>query len=115
MQKWDWYNKEKYMELKNRAKEALIQMASTLIPDLSSYVEYQDAATPLTYERFTHNSDGATSAWSWNPKKRFYNQPMGVSIKIPVNNLYIGSCWATQIGGVPSAISAAYECVKKVK
>lgn len=115
MKKWDWGNKEKYMELKNKAMEALIQMASTLIPDLSTYVEYQDAATPLTYERFTHNSDGATSAWSWNPKKRFYNQPMGVSIKTPVDNLYIGSCWATQIGGVPSAISAAYECVKKLK
>jgi phytoene dehydrogenase-like protein len=103
------------MELRDNVRRTLIQKASALIPNLTSLVEFQDAATPLTYERYTRNTDGATSAWSWNPKKRFYKQPMGVAIKTPVDNLYIGSCWATQIGGVPSAIAAAYECAKKIK
>jgi hypothetical protein len=41
---------------------------------------------------------------------------LGSAVDTPVKNLYIGSCWATQIGGVPAgAIAAAYECVKKVK
>ncbi|WP_041700816.1 hypothetical protein [Clostridium kluyveri] len=37
------------------------------------------------------------------------------SIKTPVKNLYIGSCWAMQIGGVPGALVAAYQCAKKIK
>jgi len=112
---WGGNDRQQYGELKNKVREILIQTASAVIPDLAGFIEFHDAATPLTYEKFTHNTDGATSAWSWNPKKRFYKQPMGTAIDTPVKNLYIGSCWATQIGGVPSAIAAAYECAKKVK
>jgi phytoene dehydrogenase-like protein len=94
---------------------AMIENTAKLIPDLKDHIEYKDAATPLTYERFTRNTDGATSSWSWNPKKRFYRNVMGVSIDTPVRNLYIGSCWAMQIGGIPGALAAAYQCVRKVK
>jgi phytoene dehydrogenase-like protein len=71
-------------------------------------------ATPRTYERYTKNTDGATSAWSWNMKKKFYKKVMGANVDTPVKNLYIGSCWAIQIGGLPGAINAAYACVKKI-
>jgi len=57
----------------------------------------------------------ASSAWSWNPKKRFFANVMGIDIETPVRNLYIGSCWANQIGGVPGALIAAYLCSKKIK
>jgi len=67
------------------------------------------------YFGFTHNTDGATSAWSWNPNKKFYKNNMSVNIETPVKKLYIGSCWASQIGGVPGALAAAYQCVKKIK
>jgi phytoene dehydrogenase-like protein len=73
-------------------------------------IEVEDAATPLTYERFTGNTDGATSAWSWNPKNRFYENMMTSRVETPVRCLYIGSCWASQIGGVPGAIGAARRC-----
>ncbi len=62
-----------------------------------------------------HNTDGASSAWSWNPKKKFYKNTMSVNIETPVKSLYIGSCWAMQIGGVPGALAAAYQCAKKIK
>ncbi|CUH97247.1 hypothetical protein P22_3374 [Propionispora sp. 2/2-37] len=115
MNNWGGGNKEAYGQLKEKAMEALIDSAARLIPGLKEYIEYKDAATPLTYERFTHNTDGASSAWSWNPKKRFYKNAMSVNIETPVKNLYIGSCWAMQIGGVPGALAAAYQCTKKIK
>jgi phytoene dehydrogenase-like protein len=115
MQNWGGGDKQRYKELKDNVKKTLIQKASAVVPNLADLIEFEDAATPLTYEKFTHNTDGATSAWSWNPKKKFHKQPMGAAVDTPVKNLYIGSCWATQIGGVPSAIAAAYQCVKKVK
>ena len=115
MNSWGGGDKEAYRQLKEKAMDAMIDSASRLIPGLKECIEYKDAATPLTYERFTHNTDGASSAWSWNPKKKFYKNTMSVNIETPVKNLYIGSCWAMQLGGVPGALAAAYQCAKKIK
>ncbi|KIE18300.1 hypothetical protein DS62_11980 [Smithella sp. SC_K08D17] len=115
MNNWGGGDPETYKQLKEKVMNAIIDNASKLIPNLKESIEYKDAATPLTYERFTHNTDGASSSWSWNPKNKFYKSPMSVNIKTPVKNLYIGSCWATQNGGIIGALLAAYECVKKIK
>ncbi|MDF9408872.1 MAG: Phytoene desaturase (neurosporene-forming) [Pelotomaculum sp. PtaB.Bin013] len=115
MNNWGGGDKEVYGQLKKKAMDAMIDSASRLIPGLKECIEYKDAATPLTYERFTHNTDGASSAWSWNPKKKFYKNIMSVNIETPVKNLYIGSCWAMQIGGVPGALAAAYQCAQRIK
>jgi phytoene dehydrogenase-like protein len=114
MNNWGGGDKVEYRQLKEKAMDSMITTTSKVIPGLKEYIEYKDAATPLTYERFTHNTDGATSAWSWNPRKKFYNSPMDVKIGTPVKNLYIGSCWAMQIGGIPGALAAAYLCANKV-
>lgn len=115
MNNWGGGDREVYRQLKEKAMDAMIDSASRLIPGLKGCIEYKDAATPLTYEKFTHNTDGASSSWSWNPKKKFYKNPMSVNIETPVKNLYIGSCWAMQIGGVPGALAAAYLCANKIK
>jgi len=112
MNNWGGGDRETYVNLKEKAKNVLIEKVAAIIPDLTEYIEYEDTATPLTYERYTHNTDGASSAWSWNPKKKFYDRSMMTQIKTPVKNLFIGSCWANQIGGVPGAISAAQACAK---
>ena len=115
MNNWGGGDKDVYGQLKGKAMEAMIDSASRLIPGLKECIEYKEGATPLTYEKFTYNTDGASSAWSWNPEKRFYKDTMSVKVETPVKNLYIGSCWAMQIGGVPGALAAAYQCAKKIK
>jgi phytoene dehydrogenase-like protein len=115
MNNWGGGDRETYRRLKDNVKNALIDKTSALIPDLRRHIDFDDAATPLTYERYTGNTEGASSAWSWDPRKKFYKNAMGVSVKTPVKNLYIGSCWACQIGGVPGAIQAAQACVKHIK
>jgi phytoene dehydrogenase-like protein len=114
MNNWGGGDREVYRELKNKVNKQMIAKAAALIPDIETWIEFEDAATPLTYERYTFNSDGATSAWSWNPGKKFFDRGMGPQIKTPVGDLFIGSCWAFQIGGVPGAISAALACAKVV-
>ncbi len=109
---WGGGEREAYRKLKSQVKNTLIDKASVLVPGLRKHVVFEDAATPLTYERYTHNTDGASSAWSWNPKKRFYKSILSSNVRTPVKNLLIGSCWATQLGGVPGAITAALNCVK---
>ena len=39
---------------------------------------------------------------------------MQTKSETPVRNLFIGSCWSNQIGGVPGAIAAAYICARKI-
>ncbi|MDH4273255.1 MAG: NAD(P)/FAD-dependent oxidoreductase [Candidatus Aminicenantes bacterium] len=114
MDNWGGEDRQIYRELKEKVKEALIARASTLIPDLADHIEFSDLATPRTYERYTGNTDGATSAWSWNPNNKFYKSIMSIKIDTPVRNLLIGSCWSCQIGGVPSAIGAARKCAKRI-
>jgi phytoene dehydrogenase-like protein len=114
MNNWGGGDRETYRSLKDKAKHVMIDRTAALIPNLRDLIEWEDAATPLTYERYTANTDGATSAWSWNPKKKFYDRGFGTNIKTPVKNLYIGSCWSNQIGGVPGAISAAQACAKVI-
>lgn len=115
MNNWGNGDKEIYTQLKEKAMNTMIDNASALIPTLKEHIEFKDAATPITYERFTHNTDGASSSWSWNPKKRFYKKPMSTNIETPVKNLYLASCWTTQIGGIPGALGAAYQCAYKIK
>lgn len=102
-----------YEQLKWQVAETLIQRAAAVIPGLLESIELKDAATPLTFERYTGNTGGATSAWSWNPHKRFYRNMVALNIRTPVKNLYISSSWSRQFGGgVPGAISAAYKCAE---
>ena len=113
---WGNGDREAYAALKERVKSELIGRAEAIVPGLCSAIEFEDAATPLTYERYTKNTDGATSAWSWDPGKKFYEGGMAkMTVVTPVRNLLIGSCWVSQIGGIPSAIAAAYMCAKKIK
>jgi phytoene dehydrogenase-like protein len=114
MNNWGRGDRETYLSLKEKAENALIKRAAAIIPNIIDYIEFEDTATPRTYERYTHNTDGASSAWSWNPKKKFYDRGMMTQIKTPVKNLLIGSCWANQIGGVPGAIGAAQACAKAI-
>lgn len=71
----------------------MIDTAAAVIPNLREHIEFQDAATPLTCERYTHNTNGASSAWSWNPEHKFYDSVLKSSVDNPVKYLYIGFCW----------------------
>ena len=112
---WGGGDREAYGRLKSRVKSTLIDKASALVPDLRKHIVFEDAATPLTYERYTHNTAGASSAWSWDPNKRFYKSILSSNVRTPVRNLFVGSCWATQLGGIPGAVMAALNCAKKIR
>ncbi len=115
MDNWGGGDRILYRRLKEKVKNILIKRASVLLPDIKNHVVYAEAATPLTYERFTNNTGGASSAWSWNPRERYHDSILDVEIKTPVKNLFIGSCWATQLGGIPGSLHAAEACAKKIR
>jgi phytoene dehydrogenase-like protein len=111
---WGAGNREAYQTLKDAVSTTLIQRASRVVPGLPELIQVQDVATPLTFERYTRNSAGATCAWSWSPHRKFYKHFWTTHVATPVENLLIGSSWATQVGGIPFAVRAAQRCARVI-
>jgi phytoene desaturase len=87
-----------WREEKGRMADALITKAERLIPTLSKHVVVQDAATPLTYERYTLNTMGAAMGWAFSPGM-FLRR---LDQRTPIRNLYLAGHWTTPGGGVPA-------------
>ncbi|MEI6242295.1 MAG: NAD(P)/FAD-dependent oxidoreductase [Chlamydiota bacterium] len=113
---WEEFDcdKETYRQRKKQKADSLIELATQMIPFLRDKIQWQDAATPQTFERYTHNRKGATCGWSWNVNDRFYSKLWGIKVETPIQGLYMGSSWASNFGGIPGAIQAAKACVKKM-
>jgi len=93
---YNWIGRS-WREDKERMSKELIRKAEKLIPNLSQHIVVQDAATPLTLERYTLNSLGAVMGWSCSPAM-FYNR---LDSKTPIENLYLAGHWTRPGAGVP--------------
>jgi all-trans-retinol 13,14-reductase len=76
-----------YKELKEALADKLISSAEALIPQLSKHIVCKDIATPLTFERYTLNSEGASHGWFPAPGAKMRSQ------KTPFKNLYQAGHW----------------------
>lgn len=87
-----------WREEKGMMADALVAKAERLIPGLSEHIVVRDAATPLTYERYTLNTMGAAMGWSFSPGmfRRRLDQ------RAPIRNLYLAGHWTNPGGGVPA-------------
>ena len=104
-----------YTEIKEEIAQNIIDIAEKVIPDLSSHIMVRDASTPVTYERITLNTHGASMGWYLSAKEfsRIRSQ------KTPITNLYQAGHWTFPGGGIPmviiSGINAAQLALKSMK
>jgi prolycopene isomerase len=104
-----------YTEIKEEIAQKIIGITEKVIPGLSSHITVRDASTPLTYERKTLNTHGATMGWYLSAKElsRIRSQ------KTPIANLYQAGHWTFPGGGIPmviiSGINAAKFVLKSMK
>ncbi len=91
-----------YRAFKQQFAETLIRrVEEKFAPDLSDHIEVMEAATPVTYWRYTGNADGTimgTRPTGKNIRARIS------SCKTPVKNLFLAGHWAHYSGGVPVAM-----------
>ncbi|MEI6563254.1 MAG: acyl-CoA dehydratase activase-related protein [bacterium] len=91
-----------YKAFKTQFAETLIRrVEEEFAPGLRSHIEVMEAATPVTYWRYTGNAEGSIMG----------TRPTGKNIralvsrcKTPVKNLFVAGHWADYGGGVPVAM-----------
>lgn len=94
--------KQTYRDLKRRVTDEMVATAEALIPDLSGKIRYSDVGTPLSAERFTLNTGGATAGWTFDPDRSVLRDRY-TAITTPVRGLFAAGHYALWPGGVPSA------------
>jgi prolycopene isomerase len=99
-----------YSEIKEEIAHKIIGITERVIPDLSRHIMVQDASTPLTYEKETLNTHGATMGWYLSAKElsRIRSQ------KTPIANLYQAGHWTFPGGGIPMVIISGINAAKLV-
>ena len=113
-QPWVRNHDASYQVRKEAEARSLVHMAEEFIPGLSGYIEEMDAATPLTYERYTGNWKGASVGWSWDPAG---NPQIHLQKDLPaLRNFYLAGHWTFRLGGMLSAmITARYAALEVCK
>jgi phytoene dehydrogenase-like protein len=113
MDKWQTENGKRtkaYKELKQKVANELIATAERIIPGLSKHIVVMEVATPLTMERYTLNTNGATTGWGEGFHKGFF----GGSIRTPIKNLYTVGHWSFNLGGVAPAMLAGKKAAETI-
>jgi prolycopene isomerase len=100
----DWkVKKATFME------ELLVQLEG-FFPRILDRIVIKDASTPLTFERYTLNTEGALLGWAATPELVFGRpQP-----KTPIENLYLTGHWTLPGGGYSGVIPSGWMVAEMV-
>jgi prolycopene isomerase len=104
-------NRQTYNSRKAAYTEELIARAEEFLPGLRAHIEVQEAASPLTYERYTSNWRGSTSGWNWDPK---YTPHFNFAKDLPIENFYPVGHYVHNPGGVPTAMITAWYIAREI-
>ena len=103
--KWNKNDPEKYKRTKENYADMLIKLAENLIPDLSEHITLKLVSTPLTFERFSLNTQGA---W-YGPKMGGLN----IKIQPPIRKLFLAGA-NIDGGGVPPSFFSGMNVGKHI-
>jgi len=110
-QDWEGLDQQAYRQKKEEQTQFLIQKAEEFIPHLSQHIEVCEAATPLTYERYTANWRGAISGWSWDPARA---PKADFVAEAGVKNFYCVGHWVFKPAGVPAAMITSWYIARDI-
>lgn len=108
---WEKLTKAEYEETKRKLVEEVTKRIEKAFPELGATLEFLDAWTPVTYERYCNAYHGSYMS--------FVTTPNGKQIKAKgqlkgIKNLYIAGQWTTSPGGLPVAVVSGKFAVQRL-
>ena len=108
---WKALSREEYDKIK---KELTLEVEKRIVkafPELTGDMEFLDAWTPLTYERYCNAYHGSYMS--------FVTTPSGKQIKMKgklkgIDNLYLAGQWTNSPGGLPVAVASGKFAVQRI-
>jgi prolycopene isomerase len=111
----DWerlkFDQPAYRTRKASLVEEIITRVEEFIPCLRSYIEVQESASPLTFERYTNNWHGSTAGWNWNPAIAPH---FDFGRDLPIKNFRVVGHYTFNPGGVPTAMITAWHIAHEI-
>jgi phytoene dehydrogenase-like protein len=93
---------EAYRALKKEWSDKMVQRVQDYIPRLVSHVVSVDVATPITFHRYTLNTEGAPVGWHYKSRRRWKQ-------RVPfLRGLYQAGHWVGPSGAVAVTRSGAW-------
>jgi len=96
---------------KERLIDLFIEKVEKVVPNLSSYIAYKDAATPNTLYRWTLNYKGAAYGWAGMPSQMAVT---GFTQRTSIENMYLTGHWTTLVQGVAGVAYIGRDISKKI-
>lgn len=104
-------DKEAYQARKLAVTRQLIDHATEFLPSLTEHIEVQEAASPLTYERYTSNWHGSTAGWNWDPGR---STRIDFAKDVTLRNFFAVGHYTFSPGGVPCAMITAWYITREI-
>ena len=99
-----------YKALKIRKLNEIIEklQAALNIPDLNEHIKVKEAATPITFKRYTKNFRGSYVGYMSSFKQIVASLPF----QTPIPNLFIAGQWVNLGGGFQNTIAGGIKAAK---
>ncbi len=104
-------DKESYRAEKEAISDILVGAVEEILPGIRTDIEMRDAATPVTWERYTANRRGTIEGWFISPK----TLTMRVPKTLPgLKNFYMAGQWVQPGGGITSCVKAGRDAISLI-
>jgi phytoene dehydrogenase-like protein len=102
---------KRYNAEKERITTDIIAGLEQRFPGITGRVEMTDAATPVTWERYTGNWRGAYEGWMFDAES--FTASMKKSLP-GLGNFYMAGQWVNPGGGIPTAVMSGNHTIQLI-
>ena len=114
---WKWLrtDKKRYRQHKEEVAQVIVDCLEKRYPKFKKAVEVIDVATPVTYERYTGNWQGAFAGWAMTTRKMSLMMGIGMDKNLPgLKNFYRIGHWVEPGGNVELSCASGRDVIKDI-
>lgn len=106
-----YQNQECYKAEKQRIAQDVLDRILKKFPNLQGNIELLDVATPMTYERYTHNACGSYMSFLFTHNRMAYSSSGRIR---GLKHFYLASQWMQAPGGLPLALASGKFAIQQI-